>query len=124
MFTFAGVIGYSAGDDEEAAHFFEHTLGLTLGAEESGLRFYELAGGVTLTVDVSGAMTGQPPYLLFSAENLVDAAEHFLQRGCQVRDLPWTSGGGFLAQSPEGHTIAVVDARALEDDAPEASPPG
>ena len=26
MFTFEGVIGYSAGDEEEAAHFFEHTL--------------------------------------------------------------------------------------------------
>ena len=115
-FTFEGVVGYSAGDEEEAAHFFEHTLGLVLGTQEGSLRFYQLADGVTLTIDVSGTMAGQPPYLLFSAKNVVEAAEHFLQRGCQVRELPWAPGGaGFLARSPEGHTVAVVDAAALDD---------
>jgi hypothetical protein len=117
MFTFEGVIGYSAGDDEEASHFFEHTLGLELGAQDGSLRFYALADGVTLTVDVSGGMAGQPPYLLFSAANVVEAAEHFLQRGCQVRELSWAPGGaGFLARSPDGHTVAVIDAAALAGD--------
>jgi catechol 2,3-dioxygenase-like lactoylglutathione lyase family enzyme len=116
-FTFEGVIGYSAQDEDDAAHFFEHTLGLELGAQDGNLRFYPLAEGVTLTIDVSGTMAGQPPYLLFSAKNVVDAAEHFLQRGCQVRELPWAPGGaGFLARSPEGHTVAIVDAAALDDD--------
>ena len=117
LFTFEGVIGYSAGDDEEAAHFFEHTLGLELGAEDGGLRFYALSDGVTLTVDVSGGMAGQPPYLLFSTSNVMEAAEHFVQRGCQVRDLPWAPGGtGFLARSPEGHTVAVIDKATLGDE--------
>jgi predicted enzyme related to lactoylglutathione lyase len=114
-FTFEGVIGYSAGDNEEAEHFFEHTLGLQLGAQEGNLRFYALADGMTLTIDTSGIMAGQPPYLLFSATDIVAAAEHFLQRGCQVRELPWAPGGaGFLARSPEGHTVAVIDTAALE----------
>lgn len=93
LLRFEGVIGYSAGDDEEAAHFFEHTLGLELGAEDGGLRFYALSEGVTLTVDISGGMAGQPPYLLFSSPRVVEAAEHFLQRGCQVRELPWAPSG-------------------------------
>ena len=117
LLRFEGVIGYSAGDEEEAAHFFEHTLGLELGAQEGSLRFYALGEGMTLTVDVSGGMAGQPPYLLFSTANVVDGAEHFLQRGCQVRELPWApDGAGFLARSPEGHTVAVIDAAALSDD--------
>ncbi len=116
VFTFQGVIAYSAGDEEEASHFFEHTLGLELGAQEGGLRFYGLGEGMTLTVDVSGTMVGEPPYLLFSTANVVEAAEHFLQRGCQVRELPWAPGGaGFLARAPEGHTVAVIDAAALDD---------
>jgi predicted enzyme related to lactoylglutathione lyase len=116
LLSFEGVIGYSAGDGEEAAHFFEHTLGLELGAEDGGMRFYALSEGVTLTVDVSGGMAGQPPYLLFSSPRVVEAAEHFLQRGCQVRELPWApSGAGFFARSPEGHTVAVIDGSALED---------
>ena len=117
LLRFEGVIGYSAGDEEEAAHFFEHTLGLELGAQEGSLRFYALGDGMTLTIDVSGEMAGQPPYLLFSTANIVDGAEHFLQRGCQVRELPWApDGAGFLARSPEGHTVAVIDAAALSDD--------
>jgi predicted enzyme related to lactoylglutathione lyase len=119
MFTFQGVIGYSAGDEEEAAHFFEHTLGLEPAAEHGSMRFYALSEGVTLTVDVSGGMAGQPPYLVFSSPRVVEAAEHVLQRGCQVRELPWApDGAGFFARSPEGHTVAVVDAAAFEDDAP------
>ena len=114
--SFEGVVGYSVGEAEEASHFFEHTLGLELGAEDGTLRFYALGQGMTLAVDVSGGSAGEPPYLLFSAKNVVDAAEHFLQRGCQVRELPWAPGGaGFLARSPEGHTVAVVDAAALDD---------
>lgn len=117
LLKFEGVVGYSAGDNEEAAHFFEHTLGLELGAEDGGLRFYALSDGVTLTVDISGGMAGQPPYLLFSSPRIVEAAEHFLQRGCQVRELPWApSGAGFFARSPDGHAVAVVDAAALEDE--------
>ena len=116
LFTFQGVIAYSAGDEEEASHFFEHTLGLELGAQEGGLRFYALAGSMTLTVDVSGAAAGEPPYMLFSTTNVVEAAEHFLQRGCHVRELSWAPGGaGFLARSPEGHTVAIIDATALGD---------
>ncbi len=117
LLRFEGVIGYSAGDGEEAAHFFEHTLGLELGAEDGGMRFYALSEGVTLTGDVSGGMAGQPPHLLFSSPRVVEAAEHFLQRGCQVRDLPWApAGAGFLARSPEGHTVAVIDTAALGDE--------
>jgi len=117
LLRFEGVIGYSAGDEEEAAHFFEHTLGLELGAQEGSLRFYALGDGMTLTIDVSGEMAGQPPYLLFSTANIVDGAEHFLQRGCQVRELPWApDGAGFLARSPEGHMVAVIAAAALSDD--------
>ena len=117
QFTFEGVVAFSAGDEEEAAHFFEHTLGLELGAQEGSLRFYALGEGMTLTVDVSGEMAGQPPYLLFSTANVVEGAEHFLQRGCQVRELPWAPGGaGFLARSPEGHTVAVIDAATLSDE--------
>jgi hypothetical protein len=44
----------------------------------------------------------------------VKAAEHFLERGCAVAELPWAKGAGFLARSPEGHTVAVVSAEALE----------
>jgi hypothetical protein len=34
MFTFEGVLGYSADDAEEASHFFEHPLGRELSAQE------------------------------------------------------------------------------------------
>ena len=60
-------------------------------------------------------MAGEPPYLLFSAADLTGAAEHFLERGCSVRELPWAAGGGFLARSPEGHTVCIV-ARSDDDD--------
>lgn len=113
LLRFEGVIGYATAGEEEAAHFFEHTLGLTLAAQEGALRFYPLAEGLTLTVDTAGA--GGPPYLLFSTRSLVEAGEHFLQRGCHVRELPWAPpGSGFLARSPEGHTACVVDAASLE----------
>jgi hypothetical protein len=108
---FEGIIGYSVGDTEEAAHFFEHTLGLTLAAVDGGLRFYQLSDAVTLTVDVTGGSAGEPPYLMFSATDLVAAGEHFLERGCAVRELPWAPG--FLARSPEGHTVCIVDEASL-----------
>ena len=114
--TFEGVIGYGVSEPEEAEHFFEHTLGLTLSAEDGSMRFYVLADGMTLAVEVSGQMAGEPPYMLFSAADLEVAAEHFLQRGCNVRELPWAVGSGFLARAPEGHTVCVVDERALAGD--------
>ena len=113
---FEGVIAYNAGDLEEAAHFFEHTLGFEPSGEEGPLRFYGLGDGITGAVDLSGAMAGEPPYLVFSAPDLTAAAEHFLQRGCQVRELPWATGSGFIARSAEGHTVCVVQDDA---DAPE-----
>jgi len=108
------VLGYFAADAEEAAHFFEHTLGLQLAGEDGGLRFYVLAEGLTLAVNIGTQPS--PPYLLFSAADLTAAAEHFLARGCAVRELPWATGAGFLASTPEGHTAAVVDARLMSDD--------
>ena len=117
--NFEGVLGYATADAEEAVHFFEHTLGLPLSAEDGSFRFYTLAGDVTLAVETSGAMAGGPPYLLFSADDLTAAAEHFLQRGCQVGELPWASGAGFLAKTPEGHAVCVIDRASLAaDDAP------
>ena len=116
LLTFEGVVGYATGDAEEAEHFFEHTLGLELGAEDAGLRFYPLGEGLTLAVDASGRSPGEPPYLLFSTADLVVAGEHFLQRGCAVRELPWApQGAGFIARSPEGHTVCVVDESSLDD---------
>lgn len=111
---FEGVAVYSVADTEEAAHFFEHVLGLSAIGEEGELRFYGLNEGATLAVDVRGTEAGQPPYLVFSADDINAAAEHFLERGCVVRELPWATGAGFLARSPEGHTVAVVAAEALE----------
>lgn len=111
---FEGIVGYSTGDAEEAAHFFEHTLGLQAAAEDAGLRFYELAGGLTLAVDISGASAGDPPYMMFSTSDLVAAGEHFLQRGCVIKELPWAPGAaGFIARSAEGHTVCVVDESSL-----------
>jgi predicted enzyme related to lactoylglutathione lyase len=104
---FEGVIGYGAADADEAAHFFEHILGLTTAGDEGALRFYD-AGGLSAAVDVSGALAGEPPYMVFSAPDLTAAAEHVLERGCSVRELPWAPGGGFLARSPDGHVLCVV----------------
>ena len=72
------------------------------------MRFFDLGSGNAIAVDVSGASAGEPPYLLFSAADLTAAAEHFLERGCQVRELPWATGSGFLARSPEGHSVRVI----------------
>jgi len=112
---FQGVIGYSTGDAEEAAHFFEHTLALELKGEEAGIRFYQLDETVTLAVDATGRSAGERPYLLFSAPDVHAAADYFVERGCIVRELPWAQGAGFLASTPEGHTVAVVDETAMED---------
>jgi hypothetical protein len=122
LLRFEGVIGYATADGGEAAHFFEHTLGLTPAAEDGGLRFYPLAEGLTLAVDVTGRSAGEPPYMLFSTSRLVEAGEHFLNRGCQIRELPWAPGAaGFLARAPEGHTVCVVDESSLDGgDADEA----
>lgn len=114
--TFEGVIGYSAGEPEEAVHFFEHTLGLPLAAADGPLRMYQLGDALTVAVDVTGSSAGEPPYLLFSTPDLTAAAEHFLERGCHVKELPWATGSGFLARSPEGHTVCVVDEAAMGDD--------
>ena len=114
--TFEGVVGYGVSEPEEATHFFEHTLGLEPAGEEGMLRFYTLGGGMAVAVDLSGAMAGQPPYLLFSCDNVTSAAEHFLQRGCVVGELPWAAGGGFIARSPEGHTVCVIEDTQDDDD--------
>ena len=119
--TFEGLVGYSVSEPEEAAHFFEHTLGLQLGAEDGILRFYELAHGMTLAVDTSGGSAGEPPYLLFSAPDVAAAADYFLGRGCQVKELAWAVGAGFIARSPEGHSVAVIDAAALAADGDEGA---
>lgn len=110
---FEGVVGYATGDGEEAAHFFEHTLGLALAADEDGMRFYPLAEGLTAVVDATGRAAGEAPYLLFSTDDPVTAAEYFLDRGCVVKELPWAQGSGFLARSPEGHAVAVVSSEAM-----------
>jgi predicted enzyme related to lactoylglutathione lyase len=110
---FEGVIVVGAQDAEDAAHFFEHILGLATTGEEGTLRFYD-ADRLSIAVDVSGAMSGEPPYLVFSAPDLTAAAEHFLERGCSVKELPWAPGGGFLARSAEGHTVCVVSREAAE----------
>lgn len=106
--TFIGVIAYNASEPEEASHIFEHTLGLRPSAEEGSLRFFDLGSGNAIAVDVSGASAGEPPYLVFAAADLTAAAEHFMQRGFNVRELPWATGSGFLARSPEGHSFAVI----------------
>jgi hypothetical protein len=111
--TFEGVIGYNASEPEEAVHFFEHTLGLPLAAADGPLRMYQLGEALTIAVDVTGASAGEPPYLLFSTRDLTTAAEHFLERGCHVKELPWATGSGFLARTPEGHTVCVVDDEAM-----------
>ena len=117
VLTFEGVIGFGTQDGDEAAHFFEHTLGLELAGNEGGLRFYRLSGEVVIAVDASGGYTGQPPYLLFSSRDVPAASEHFVRRGCAVRELPWAAEGtGFMARSPEGHTVCVVDAASLQDE--------
>jgi len=113
--TFEGVVGYGVREPEEASHFFEHTLGLEVAGEEGGLRFYGLGSGMAVAVDVSGGMAGEPPYLLFSAPDVTAAAEHFLERGCAVKELPWATGAGFLARSPEGHTVCVIQADEAAD---------
>ncbi len=114
LLRFEGIIGYATADAEEASHFFEHTLGLSMAAEDGSLRFYPLAEGVTLAVDASGGSAGEPPYLLFSSTRLVEAGEHFLNRGCRIRELPWAPGAaGFMARSPGGHTVCVVDESSL-----------
>lgn len=110
---FEGVIGYSTADAEEAAHFFEHTLGLEPTGTEGALRFYALGEGLTVSVDASGGAAGDAPYLLFSSDDVTAAAEHFLQRGCQVRELGWATGAGFIARAAEGHTVCVVDRASL-----------
>jgi catechol 2,3-dioxygenase-like lactoylglutathione lyase family enzyme len=110
---FEGVIGFGVQDAEDAAHFFEHVLGLPPAGEEGTLRFYE-AGGLSIAVDVSGALAGEPPYLVFSTPDLTAAAEHFLERGCSVKELPWAPGDGFLARSDGGHTVCVVSRQAAE----------
>jgi hypothetical protein len=111
--TFEGVLGYSVGEPDEAIHYFEHILGLNLGAAEANFRFYPLGDGFTLAVDVSGSLAGEPPYLLFSTPDLTAAAEHFLQRGCAVRELPWATGAGFIARAPEGHMVCIIDEAAM-----------
>ena len=108
------MIGFAVSEAEEAAHVFEHTLGLGPGVDDGDLRLYQLPQGLTLVVDTSGALAGTPPYLLFSTPNLTEAAEHFLQRGFQVGELPWATGRGFLAVSPEKHTVCVLDRASLE----------
>lgn len=112
---FEGMIGYAVAEAEEAEHFFEHTLGLPPGIDDGALRLYQLSDDLTLVVDVTGAMNGAPPYMIFSTPNITEAAEHFLQRGCQVGELPWASGNGFVAKSAEGHVVCIVDAAAFED---------
>lgn len=117
LLQFEGIIGYATAGSEEAEHVFEHTLGLQPAGEDEGLRFYPVTEGLTIAVDVSGRSSGDAPYMLFSTPRLVEAGEHFLQRGFQIRELPWAPGAaGFLARSPEGHTICVVDAAALEEE--------
>lgn len=112
--TFEGMIGFAVQEPEEATHFFEHTLGLEPGVDDGGLRLYRLSDALTVVVDISGALAGRQPHLLFSTTDVTKAAEHFLQRGCQVGELPWASGNGFMAVSPEGHTVCVLDQAALE----------
>jgi catechol 2,3-dioxygenase-like lactoylglutathione lyase family enzyme len=117
VLTFEGVVGYSVSEPEEADHFFEHTLGLELGAQDGALRFYPIGNGLTLTVDISGVDASASPYLLFSAEDVAAAADHFVERGCQVRPLSWApEGSGFIARAPEGHAVAVIDVALLNDD--------
>ena len=111
---FEGVLAFSTGDAEEAVHFFEHTLGLDLSASEGSLRFYTLEGRLALAVDISGAGAGDPPYLVFSSDDLTAAVEHFLERGCQVKELPWATGAGFIARAPEGHSICVIAGEAMD----------
>lgn len=111
---FEGLVVYSVGDAEEGAHFFEHTLGLQPAAADGALRLYPLSETMTLALDVSGEAAGDAPYLVFSARDLTAAAEHFLGLGCHVRELPWATGSGFLARSPEGRVVCVVEEAALE----------
>ena len=43
MLVFEGVLAYAAADDEEAEHFFAHTLGLPAIESGEGVRFYALS---------------------------------------------------------------------------------
>jgi len=114
LLRFEGVIGYAASDSESAAHFFEHTLGLTPAAEEGPLRFYPLNDKLSIAVDISGDADGDPPYMLFSTTRLTEAGEHFLNRGCQIRQVPWAPGAAaFIARSPDGYAVCVVDEASL-----------
>ena len=118
--SFEGVIAFPAAEPGEAVHFFEHTLGLVPAGEDGPLRFYPLAEGLALALDASGE-TGGTPYLVFSTGDLTAAAEYFLQEGCQVRELPWATGSGFLARSADGRTVCIIDAGALGDEADDGS---
>jgi hypothetical protein len=112
--NFEGVIAFPASDPGEAVHFFEHTLGLEPAGEDGPLRFYSLGSELALAIDASGDVGDiTEPYLVFSAGDLAVAAEHFLQRGCHVRELSWAQGAGFLARSPEGRVVCVVEEAAL-----------
>ena len=116
LLRFEGVIGYAAADAASAAHFFEHTLGLTPAAEEGPLRFYPLTERLSIAVDISGDSDGDPPYMLFSTTRLTEAGEHFLNKGCQIRQLPWAPGAaGFIARSPDGYAVCVVDEASLAE---------
>ncbi|TAK60485.1 MAG: hypothetical protein EPO22_09230 [Dehalococcoidia bacterium] len=116
LLRFEGVIGYAASDRESAAHFFEHTLGLTAAAEEGPLRFYPLNERLSIAVDISGDADGDPPYMLFSTTRLTEAGEHFLSRGCEIRRVPWAPGAdAFIARSPDGYAVCVVDEASLAD---------
>lgn len=112
--TFEGVLVLAAPDPPAAAHFFEHTLGLVPLADDGPLRFYGLSGDLTVALDASGA-PGDDACLLFSAEDIKLAAEHFVEDGCQLRELGWAAGAGFIARSAEGRSVAVVDQAALSD---------
>jgi catechol 2,3-dioxygenase-like lactoylglutathione lyase family enzyme len=108
LLQFEGVIAYGTADADEAMHFFEHTLGLEP-AGEGPVRFYGLSEDLALAVDTSGGYAGLPPYLLFSAEDVEAAREHFLRRGCEIAEMDDEDGlRGFFARAPEGHTVCVV----------------
>jgi len=111
---FEGVIAFPADDPGEAVHFFEHTLGLTVTAEDGPLRFYALSDDLAVAIDASRE-SGADPYLLFSTPDLATAAEHFVGQGCQVRELAWAPGSGFLARSSEGRVVCIVDQSQLRD---------
>ncbi|MDP9236589.1 MAG: hypothetical protein M3P30_04170 [Chloroflexota bacterium] len=54
--------------------------------------------------------------MMFSTTNLAAAVEHFLRHGCVIKKLPWApEAAGFIARSPEGHAVCVVDESSLRD---------